>query len=659
VTIQISNAERLAMDALAAGLQPPPAVDYLAWAEANIIFTARESPRPGPYSRKTFPYFDEVLAAFGPADPCQTVTLMTSAQVGKTTAANIFCLGSLALDPGDFLFVHPNEDNAKRWSKMKLSPMLRATTSLTALFPQKQRDGSDSVLYKERIDGRGALQISGANSPAGLSQVTMKRQVQDDLAKWELNAAGDPEAQADSRSQAHDFRKVAKLSTPLVVPGCRITRSFEAGSQEYPEVPCPHCETFQVLEWTNMAAVLDESRPETAHFTCTACGCEIREYDRPWMLARLRWVARNPSAKRVHRSFWIWGAYSLLQSWEGIARRWISAKGDPASEQVFTNDVLGLAWRAQGEAVPWESLRDRASESTYPRGRIPAGALLITIGIDCQGDRVEWQVVGWGEHYRRWIIEIGVFPGHISEATCQDALQGLMLQTWPNGSGQRLAADGVAIDGNAWTEDVWTWVRRHPANRLMMVRGVPSESAPLLARVKKERSKDGKLLKYSRRFYNFGTSVLKLALYRNLAKTDALAAGYIGLPKGLEDEFFRQLTAERRVGVKRRDGFTAYSWVKDAAQANEGLDTHLQAEAAAIRLGVRSMTDAQWARLAAEREVPPTAAQGDLEDLLASRTAFASPAAPAAQGAAPAVGGPIGAAPPGASAPRPRTRLAM
>jgi hypothetical protein len=30
----------------------------------------------------------------------------------------------------------------------------------------------------------------------------MPRQVQDDLAKWELNAAGDPEQQADSRSAA-------------------------------------------------------------------------------------------------------------------------------------------------------------------------------------------------------------------------------------------------------------------------------------------------------------------------------------------------------------------------------------------------------------------------------------------------------------------------
>jgi phage terminase large subunit GpA-like protein len=617
--IQLANAERLAMDAMAQALEPPPSVDYLQWAEDNIVFTQRESPQPGPYNRNLFPYFDEPLRAASGEDPCRIITLAMSAQCGKTTWANIFCLGSLAMDPGDFLYVHPTDDNGRRWSKMKLSPMLKATTSLNHLFPQKARDGSDSVMYKERIDGRGAIQISGANSPASLSQVTMKRQVQDDLAKWEMNSAGDPEAQADSRSQAHEFAKIVKLSTPLVLPGCRITRSFEAGSQEYPEVPCPHCEQYQVLEWDNMHAQLDESKPEDACFACVGCGALIQEHDRPWMLARLRWVAKNPAMKRVHRSFWLWSAYSVLQSWEGIARRWLAAKGDPSSEQTFFNDVVGQAWRAQGEAVPWETLRDRAAESTYVRGQIPAGALLLTLGVDCQGDRVEWQLVGWGPNWRRWIIEVGVFPGHITEARCIAALDGLLLQTWPNASGQRLPADGLAIDGNAWTEDVWSWARRHPANRVMMVRGVASEAAPLLARVKKERSKDGKLLRYSRRFFNFGTSVLKLALYRNLAKTDPLEAGYIGLPKGLEDEFFRQLTAERRLGVKRRDGFTAYAWVKDPGQANEGLDSHLQAEAAAIRLGVRSLPDAIWARYAAEREIPPAHPQLDLEDLAGER----------------------------------------
>ncbi|SEQ48920.1 Phage terminase, large subunit GpA [Faunimonas pinastri] len=600
----LANPDRLRHEAVAAALMPPPPVDYLAWAVKNISFTKRESPEPGPYNPDRFAYFTEILKALSPEDPCRIVTLAKSAQLGGTVLANIFTCGSMEMDPGDLMYVHPTENNAERWSKMKLRPMLRNTSALKAIFPEKSRDGGDSTLYKERADGLGAILISGANSPASLSQVTMPRQVQDDLSKWENNSGGDPESQADSRSRAITFAKIFKISTPLVMPGCRITKSYDAGSQERLYVPCPHCDTMQSLEWENLLADFDEDRPEAAHFTCVACGCEIEEHHRSAMLPRGEWRADNPKMKRFHRSFYLWSAYSLLQSWRQIALEWLKARGDPAAEQTFLNDTVGKAFRAQSEAPPWEGLRDRAAESDYAIGTIPLGALLLTLGLDCQLDRVETQLVGFGRDGRRFVIDYRIIPGHISEPATQARLNDLMEQTWPNTLGRRIGIDLAAIDGNAWTEDVWSWAQQHPSSRVIMVRGVPSESAPLLARVAKERNAAGKLLAYSRRFHNFGTSVLKMALYRNLMKVDPQERGFIGFARGLEDEYFRQLTAERRQPVKRH-GFTVYRWEKDPNQANEGLDTHLQAEAAAIKLGLRGMPDAVWDRLEADRERAP------------------------------------------------------
>ncbi|TRD16953.1 phage terminase large subunit family protein [Palleronia caenipelagi] len=629
--VMVTNAEWMAHDVLADVLQPPAPVDYLQWAQDNIVFSKRESPQfPGPYNRERFSYFDEILGALSPDDPCRIVTLAKSAQLGGTVLANIFTGGSMDMDPADFLYVHPTDENARRWSKMKLAPMLKGTSALRKIFPMKARDGLDSVFYKERRDGRGAIQISGANSPASLSQVTMARQVQDDLAKWDMNAAGDPETQADSRSRGVDFAKIFKISTPMVVPGCRITKNYEAGSQEELEVPCPHdeCGHYQVLTWENMLASLDEEAPERAHFTCEICGASIEEFNRPKMLRRARWVARNPNMKRYHRSFHLWSAYSLLQRFEQIARDWLAAKGDPPKEQTFWNDVVGKAYRVLGEAPPWEDLRDRASESDYAHGTIPAGYPLLTCGVDCQGDRVEWQVVAWGQNKRRAVVEYGVFAGHISEEGCQSKLSGLLKQGFRNAYGRKVGIDLLAIDGNAYTEDVWDWARKHPASRVIMVRGVHPESAPLLAQVKKERNRRGKLVRYSRRFFNFASSVLKMGLYRNLKKSDPEERGFIALPKGLEDEFFRQLTAETRKAQKAKSGFTRYLWVKDPSQANEGLDTHLQAEAAAIRLGVRNLPDSEWDRLMAERECPPEDVQGDFEDLLMAARPQAEPAKP-------------------------------
>ena len=59
----LSNLERIAIETVAAALEPPPALDLLDWAERTIVFD--DGPFPGPYSRALFPFFDEVLRASG------------------------------------------------------------------------------------------------------------------------------------------------------------------------------------------------------------------------------------------------------------------------------------------------------------------------------------------------------------------------------------------------------------------------------------------------------------------------------------------------------------------------------------------------------------------------------------------------------------------
>lgn len=617
MSIDLTNADWLAAKVTAEAIKPPPPIDYEQWAVDNLVFGDKnKSDIPGPYNPRLFAPFSEIYKALSPQDPCRIVTLRKGVQIGGTIAANVFALGTLDMDPCDFLYVHPTDDNGRRWSKLKLKPMLRTIPALSKVFPEKSRDGADSVMFKERSDGRGSILISGANSPSSLSMVSMPKQVQDDLSKWEFNSAGDPEVQADGRSDAYEFAKIFKISSALVAPGCRITKNYDAGTQEELHIPCPHCGYYQPLEWENMLEATPEDNPADAHFTCVDCGCEIREHDRQGWLGRERWVAKNAKAANHHRSFYLWGVYLPLQSWGRLFQKWIDARGDPASEQTFTNEVVGRAWEVKGDAPPWEDIKERADQSEYRRGLIPAGALVLTLGIDCQIDRVEWQLVGWGRSGRRWVVDHGIIHDHVSEQEAHKALDRLIDTTWRNEAGRDLRPDLSGIDGNAWTEDVWDWAKRHPASKVIMLRGVHHENAALIQRVKKEvNRKTGKRLKYSRRFYNFATSVLKMALYRNVKKTDPDEYGYIGFPTGLEDDYFQQLTAESRVPKKRRDGFVVYKWEKDPNQANEMLDTMLQAEAAAIKLGLRQMPESRWDALEAKRNTPPEDPQLDLEDI--------------------------------------------
>ncbi|MFG1262351.1 phage terminase large subunit family protein [Xanthobacter aminoxidans] len=628
----LADPDDLVASVFATVLRPPPPPDLNAWAEENIVF-GRESPFPGRYSRKTQPMAQRILEVLGPDHPARVVTLMGSAQVFKTTIGQIFVAGSMDLDPCDMLYVHPSHDNALRWARGKWRQMRNQSEALKRVFGgEKSRDGTDNMLYQERRDGRGSLLITGANSPASLSMITVSRQVQDDLAKWEPNAGGDPEWQADSRSASFDQAKILKLSTPLFAKTCRITRAYRAGTQERWHVPCPHCFHEQPLEWENFLPSIDPERPEAAHFTCVACGCAIEHRHKNEIVEWGEWIADNPSARQP--SFHVWRAYSRARDWASIAEDWLRAQGDPHAEQTFFNDVLGLPYDRAAEAPPWEEIRDRANASDLERGRVPVGGLLMVAGVDCQGDRVEVHVKAMGEGLRRWTVDYLVIPHHIATVEAQAELDKVLMQTWPDSFGRRRALDMLAIDGNAYTRDVFMWAKKHPWTKVIVVRGAKSDLAPPLALVKNERKADGAVQKTQKRFFNVGVSGLKSALYEHLKRQDPLARGYCAYPKGLGDEFFRQLTAEVRVIQKDRWGVPQAFWRVDHDR-NEVLDTENYAEAAAIRCGWYTRLPEEWERLRLELERLEEQPQPDLFDP-AAPLAGAIPAHPAAPAPDPA-----------------------
>jgi phage terminase large subunit GpA-like protein len=121
-------------------------------------------------------------------------------------------------------------------------------------------------------------------------------------------------------------------------------------------------------------------------------------------------------------------------------------------------------------------------------------------------------------------------------------------------------------------------------------------------------------------------SGLKASLYANLKKEDPLDIGFIGFVAGLEDELYRQLTSEIRKPLKRRDGSTEWRWVPLAGVAQEGLDTHLYAQAAAINCGWTAKSDEQWEVLRGRWEP----AESNEPPLLAAIVAAPSAVAPRA-----------------------------
>lgn len=611
----LANDARLWRLDLATAWRPAPPIDLNRWAIEHLEF-GPESPFPGRYDPSRLPFFRRVLEVLTPDHPARNVTLLKSAQLGGTLLAQIFVAASMDLDPGGIMHVHPTESNATGYARTKWRPMIRSCRRLGEVFELRQsKEGGNSTLHQERRDGRGWIRLSGANSPASLSMYSAKRLVKDDLSKWESDPdAGDPEAMAESRTKAFRDAKILAIGTGLLKSNCRTTRAFLAGTQEHYHVPCPHCGHRQPLEPENFVTKIDPEHPERAGFLCVndGCGSLIEEKHRAEIVAAGEWVAHKPGAADV--SFYIWAAYAPFEPWERIARAYLAALGDPKSEQVWWNDTAGRAYELPGEAPAWEELKKRAEEQGRPRGVVPLGFPLSTMTFDVQDDFVDGVLVAWGPELTRAVVERIRVEGHISVPETREALNRLVEHAWPCASGARRRADLVGIDANAWTDDVHDWAKRWPRSRVIMVRGVPGDAAPSLALVHRERRRDGKPVKYQGRFFNVGVSPLKGGLYKFLRVTDRETRGFVDFPAGLEDDYYEQLTAERRTPRVDRKGFTVYEWLKPRSTRNEQLDVMVYGEVCAMRLGWRQLKPEDWRRLIAERDTAH-AQSGTIADL--------------------------------------------
>lgn len=610
----------------AAAWRPAPPIDLNRWAVEHLEF-GPESPFPGRYDPSRLPFFRRVLEVLAPDHPARNVTLLKSAQLGGTLLAQIFVAASMDLDPGGIMHVHPTESNATGYARTKWRPMIRSCRRLGEIFELRQsKEGGNSTLHQERRDGRGWIRLSGANSPASLSMYSAKRLVKDDLSKWDSDPdAGDPEAMAESRTKAFRDAKILAIGTGLLKSNCRTTRAFLAGTQEHYHVPCPHCGHLQPLEPEKFVASIDPEHPERAGFLCASpeCGCIIEEKHRAEIVTQGMWVAHRPGAPDV--SFYIWAAYAPFEPWERIARAYLAALGDPKSEQVWWNDTAGRAYELPGEAPAWEELKKRAEAGGRPKGLVPLGGLILTLTLDCQDDYVDGIVVGWGRNLTRHVIDRVQVGGHISMPDTREALNELVDRTWPTMAGTARRVDIVGIDGNAWTDDVFDWTKRFPRSRVVMVRGVGGDNAPTLALVKRERRRDGRLVKYQGRFFNVGVDGVKGGLYKFLRVEEPGSRGYVDFPSGLDDEFYEQLTAEKRVPRVNKRGFTVYDWVKPRSLRNEMLDVMVYGEALAVRKGWRLLNDMQWDALAAELDGPSHPQSGGA---LASQLSLFVPATP-------------------------------
>lgn len=610
--------------------RPPPDLNLSEWADDHAVLSSESSAETGKWT--TLAYQRGIMDAITDAHTEQ-VSVMKSARVGYTKIINHTCGYYMHHDPCPVMVVQPTDGDAEGYSKDEIAPMLRDTPVLAGLVAES-RDSGNTMLLKSFPGG--VLQLVGANSPRGFRRVTRRVVIFDETDGYPQSAGpeGDQIRLGIMRTLTFWNRKIIAGSTPTLEITSRIARLFEKSDQRYYYVPCPECDHKQVLKMGNLR--WEKGKPETVLYYCEGCGVGIPHHRKAWMIeeadrrqrageAGIGWVATKPFAG--HAGFHIWAGYSYAPNatWAHLAAEWDACQDNIEELKTFVNTVLGETWKGKGDAPDWQRLYDRRER--YEPNTLPNVPVLMFAGADVQKDRIEVEIVAYGDRRESWSIDYRVFPGDTSNIEAADSpwrgLEALLNETWAHDNGALMTLRMLTVDAGYNTNAVMSWVRKKPASRVIAGMGRDDMALAIGQPQAVDVTTGGKKKARGAKQWPIGTNLLKTELYGWLKQERPTAESGIDYPHGYchfpqyGEEFFRQLTAEE-VAAKVVRGYKRYIWQK-TRERNEALDCRVYARAASILCGVDRIATEQWQQMAvdvgltqvavpAPRQDPPAAA---------------------------------------------------
>ena len=515
----------------------------------------------------------------------EQITVMKSARVGYSKILNHVAAFHIHQDPCPIMIVQPTIEDAQGYSKEEIAPMLRDTPCLKGVVSEaKSKDGANTILQKQFPGG--SLSLVGANSPRGFRRVSRRVVLFDEIDGYPPSAGteGDQIKLGIRRTEYYWNRKIVAGSTPTVKDFSRVERMFLQADQRRYFCPCPDCGHMQYLKWANIKWRDDD--PSTASYACEGCGVWIPHTKKRWMVERGEWRSTAPGNGK-HVSFHIWAAYSYSPnaSWPTLVEEFLDSKNDAEQLKTFVNVVLGETWEDEyASKVGADALSERAAKEEYKKGNVPSEALLLTIGCDCQDDRLSLSVWGWGREEEGWLIDRIKLYGDPSRKEVWKQLDEVIQAPYPGDGDRKMKPMVVAIDsGGHHTAEVYQYARERQSLGVIAIKGMAQKNKPPIGKASKvDLNAQGKTLKKGAQVFPVGSDTVKSLLFGRLKHNDP-GPGYLHFYPTVESDYFEELTAEKQV-MRFRNGFPERVWTKKSSARNEALDELVYAYAALNRV---------------------------------------------------------------------------
>ena len=529
-------------------------------------------------------------------DYVRTITMMKCSRVGYTKILVAAMAYWISYKRRSGAIWQPVDGDAVEFKKDEIQPALRDVAPFRAKMLAGDPEKKSKHNTEDRIAFEGAiLYVRGGKSARNYRRLTLDFAVYDELSAFEADIDGEGSATAlgDVRLTASPFPKSVRGSTPKTHMEDQIERSLSLADLVFHrELPCPHCGNFHRLQWGNFH--YDQGDVKTARFHCPTCTGAYNYSNYADMDAAGRWATEEgewineddeqvvgPGGEIVpwpaHVGFFIWAAHSYIQSWQRLATLWIEANsekkrsGDDRLLKTFVNTQLAETWRAVESMVDGDHLFARREQYA---AAVPAGALVLTMGVDTHEDRLELEVVGHGVNGESWGIAYKVLHGDPAQGDVFDQLDIEIERDYTHESGAAMRALSVCIDsGGHRTREVYEYCRPRHARRVYCIKGQGGEGVPVHRAASKIKIRGNRTVK----LYNIGVDALK-ERWNAALQREASQFGYVHIPMAYSLEWCEQATGEAFLKKFER-GRIIKKWIKLRAR-NEGLDCRVYANAA-------------------------------------------------------------------------------
>lgn len=597
---------------------PPPRMSIIEWATRYRYLSTEEAGKPGKYR------FDVTPHLIWPGGPLEAlddpnvfeVVGRKSAQVAWTSGVMGNAIGKwIDLDPSPILILFPKAEAAKQYVAEKLEPMIAATKRLRKKVDLRSRKLQQRQDFK-RFPG-GFLKMVGSNSPSSVKSTPVPRVAVEEPDDCNLNLRGQGDSIKLAKERLKTFRrsKIIIGGTPTIKGLSAIDAELELSDKRVGLVPCHECGQAHALSFEHLHCdedphyfheVYGKRRPETAFYACPHCSAIWDDHQKNANLKHGRWEATAEFRgiagyilNELYATFY--GSRFEVLMEKKLQAEHASSNGNHGPMIAFTNSQMGECYEYKSNAPKTDELEKRAEP--YAELTAPKGVLLVTVGVDVQGDRLALMIVGWGRGEESWRLYWGELPGNPIDPhdPVWSELDKIIATPIPVEGGAQIAVSAVSIDssdGNT-SDAVYTYVRDRQRFNIMAIKGASIDSRDREIFTKPAQSADTsqdntKAAKYGLRVYIVGTHKAK-TLIDGRMRLSGSGPGRMHWYSEIRPDYYEQVTNEVLAPHPRQP--SKMVWQRKAGRRNEALDCEVYALHAARSLKTHLLRDNEWDQL--------------------------------------------------------------